>query len=96
MVGTIILGWIPMKIKTEKIYTNYRNFLKEKRKLKAIYQKFSEKTRQFAVEYADKVIDHDEKGFLMHRDKRPVDFFRRLYYIIYENELRILPHDTNE
>ena len=96
MVGIIILGWIPMKVKTEKIYTNYRNFMKEKRKLRSIHQEFSEKTRQFAVEYADRVIDHDGEGFIMHRDKRPVDFFKRLYHIIYENELRILSYDTDE
>ena len=96
MVGIIILGWIPMKNKIEKIYSNYRNFVKEKNRLKSIHQRFTEKTRQFAVEYADKVIDHDGEGFVMHRDKRPVDFFRRLYHIKYETKLRILPYDTNQ
>ena len=96
MVGIIILGWIPMKNKIEKIYSNYRNFVKEKNRLKSIHKRFTEKTRQFAVEYADKVIDHDGEGFVMHRDKRPVDFFKRLYYVKYETKLRILPYDTNE
>ena len=96
MVGIIILGWVLMKIKTEKIYSNYHNFLKEKKKLKSIYIQFSEKTRQCAVEYADRVIDHDGEGFLMYRDTRPVDFFKRLYHINYESELRILPYDTSE
>ena len=96
MVGIIILGWIPMKNKTEKIYTNYRNFVKEKNRLKSIHQRFTEKTRQFAVEYADKVIDHEGTGFVMYRDKRPVDFFRRLYQINYETKLRILSYDTDE
>ena len=96
MVGIIILGWIPMKNRKEKIYTNYRNFVKEKNRLNSIHQPFTERTRQFAVEYADKVIDHDGEGFVMHRDKRPVDFFKRLYYVKYETKLRILPYDTNQ
>ena len=96
MVGIIILGWIPMKIETERIYSNYFNFMKEKRELKSIYKRFSEKTRQCAVEYADRVSDYHGCPFTMGRDKRPVDFFKRLYHIKYESELRILPYDTSQ
>ena len=83
-----------MKIKTEKIFSNYKNYLKERRELNSIYKKFKEKTKQCAVEYVDLVEDCEEEGFTMAFDKRPINFFPRLYYINYETNLRILPYDT--
>ena len=44
--------------------------------------------------FVEDVIDCDEPGFIMGRlDKRPVNFFTKLYYITYKG-IRILPHDT--
>ena len=83
-----------MKIKTEKIFSNYKNYLKERRELNSIYKKFKEKTKQCATEYVDLVEDCEEEGFTMAFDKRPINFFPRLYYITYETNLRILPYDT--
>ena len=80
--------------KTEKIFSNYRNYLKERKHLKSVFKKFTERTKQCAVEYVDLVSDCDEAGFTMAFDKRPINFFPRLYYITYETNLRILPYDT--
>ena len=74
-----------MKIKTEKIFSNYKNYLKERRELNSIYKKFKEKTKQCAVEYVDLVEDCEEEGFTMAFDKRPINFFPRLYYITYDS-----------
>ena len=83
-----------MKSKTEKIFSNYRNYLAERKHLKSVFKKFTERTKQCAVEYVDLVEDCEEKGFTMAFDKRPINFYPRLYYITYETNLRILPYDT--
>ena len=83
-----------MKSKTEKIFSNYKNYLAERKHLKSVFKKFTERTKQCAVEYVDLVSDCKEKGFTMAFDKRPVNFYPRLYYITYETNLRILPYDT--
>ena len=82
-----------MKNKTEKIFSNYRNYQKERKRLKSVLRKFTERTKQCAVEYVDLVEDCDEEGFTMAFDKRPINFFPRLYYITYKG-IRILPYDT--
>ena len=83
-----------MKSKTEKIFSNYKNYLAERKHLKSVFKKFTERTKQCAVEYVDLVEDCEEKGFTMAFDKRPINFYPRLYYITYETNLRILPYDT--
>ena len=85
-----------MKSKTEKIFSNYRNYLAERKHLKSVFKKFTERTKQCAVEYVDLVSDCKEKGFTMAFDKRPINFYPRLYYITYETNLRILPYDDTK
>ena len=81
-----------MKTKHRDIYSNYRNFMKAKIKLKDRYVRFDESTRKWAVEYVDLVSDYNGEGFEMsRRDKRPVEFFPKLYEIKYTTELRIIP-----
>ena len=85
-----------MKSITEKIFSNYRNYLAERKHLKSVFKKFTERTKQCAVEYVDLVSDCKEKGFTMAFDKRPINFYPRLYYITYETNLRILPYDDTK
>ena len=67
----------------------------KKRDLSSSMRKFSEKTKKCAVEYVDMVSDCNEPGFLMGLEKRPVNFYPRLYYITYKG-IRILPHDDTK
>ena len=81
-----------MKTEHRDIYSNYRNFMKAKINLKDKYIRFNERTRRWAVEYVDIVSDYKGEGFeLTKKDKRPVDFFPKLYEIKYTTELRIIP-----
>ena len=81
-----------MRTKYSYKYSNYRNFMKAKRDLKDRRIKYSEKKRQWAVEYIDRVSDYNGDGFLLgKRDERLVDFFPRIYEITYITKLRILP-----
>jgi len=76
------------------IYSNYRNFMAKKKELEDTLRPYSQKTKRHAVEFVDDVIDCDDPGFVMGRlDKRPVNFFTKLYYITHKG-IRILPHDT--
>ena len=76
------------------IYSNYRNFMAKKKELDNKLRPYSQKTKRYAVEFVEDVIDCDDPGFIMGRlDKRPVNFFNKLYYITYKG-IRILPHDT--
>ena len=76
------------------IYSDYKNFIAKKKELKNTLRPFKEKTKKYAVEFVEDVIDCDDPGFVMGRlDKRPVNFFTKLYYITHK-AIRILPHDT--
>ena len=76
------------------IYSNYRNFMAKKKELDNTLRPYSQKTKRYSVEFVEDVIDCDDPGFIMGRlDKRPVNFFNKLYYITYK-VIRILPHDT--
>ena len=93
MVNIIILGTILMKNNT-LIYSDYKNFIAKKKELKNTLRPFKEKTKRHAVEFVEDVIDSNDPGFVMGRlEKRPVNFFNKLYYITYKG-IRILPHDT--
>ena len=84
-----------MNNKTEIAFSNYRNFLAKKKDLSSGLRSFTERTKQCAVEYVDKVMDCTEVGFTMAFDKRPINFYPRLYYITYKG-IRILPHDDTK
>ena len=96
MVSIIILGTILMKNnKTEIAFSNYRNFLAKKKDLTSSMRSFTERTKQCAVEYVDMVSDSKDPGFAMAFDKRPINFYPRLYYITYKG-IRILPYDDTK
>ena len=76
------------------IYSNYRNFMAKKKELENTLRQYKQKTKKYAVEFEQDVIDGNDPGFVMGRlDKRPVNFFTKLYYITHKG-IRILPHDT--
>lgn len=78
---------------TTLIFSNHEKFLEKRKELIACGRKPEWKTKRCAVTFADKVLDCDEPGFTMGKEKRPINFYPRLYYITYKG-IRILPHDT--
>ena len=69
---------------TTLIFSNHEKFLEKRKELIACSRK---------PEWKTKVLDCDEPGFTMGKEKRPINFYPRLYYITYKG-IRILPHDT--
>jgi len=96
MVSIIILGTILMRSnKITLAFSNHDNFLKKRKELKLSGRKATWETKKCAVEYPDLVCDCTEPGFLMGFEKRPINFYPRLYYITYKG-IRILPHDDTK